>query len=401
MFHKMNDFARKIDYKSLQIFSIFASLYLLLFGWQIRTNWGLLQFWQMKDTKNFGDLSLVIEYAGCYSRIGVQVYGEGPTGDCHGYLYGQTLLKAINIFHLNFSHVDIIAISFLLLNSIIYGVLSGLLFKESKILGLISILLFFSPATILLTERANIDAVIFIIITVIAIAYEKQSLFAFSLATLATLFKYYPVTLYPFLIFAFKKRISQIVVIGIMGWVIFLTYLNIKRVETQFFDSVGGGFGNQSTGIWLRNLHIHPSSLWNNVIGIIMLALMSIIIWQSLEITKITNVALGNFRNRFVLFQGSVFIVCYIMGMNCDYRLVFGISAGVGLILDLNLAKIHKTFAVIALAIIPWCSYNSEGAIQFLGDLLIQILVSFLSIYIIVFVFSETKINIFKRGNSI
>jgi hypothetical protein len=86
--------------------------------------------------------------------------------------------------------------------------------------------------------------------------------------------------------------------------------------------------------------------------------------------------------------------------MNWDYRLVFGITAGVALVLDLELAKIHKTFAVIALAIIPWCSYNSVGAIQFLGDLLIQILVSILSIYIIVFGFIQTKLKFSGKGIS-
>jgi len=400
MFRRLNEIFRKFDYKFLQIFSIFISLYLLLFGWQIRTNWSLLRYWQMKDTKNFGDLSLIIEYSDCYSRIGAQVYVEGSITDCHGYLYGQTLLATMNIFHVNLSHLNIIAICLLVLNSVIYGVLSGLLFNESKVLGVMSTLLFFSPITMLLMERANIDAAIFILITLIAITYKKHSLFAFFISTLATLFKYYPVTLYPFLIFAFKKRISQIVVIGIMGWIVVVTYLNIKRVQAQFFNSVGGGFGNQSMGIWLRNLDIQSSSLWNNVLGVILLTITIIIVWRNLETTRLSHISLNNFSNRFVLFQGSVFIACYIMGMNWDYRLVFGLTAGVGLVLDLELAKIHKTFAVIALAIIPWCSYNSIGAIQFLGDLLIQILVSFLSIYIIVFGFIQTKLKFSGKGIS-
>ena len=363
----------------------FTVLYVSLFAWQIVTEWPLLRYWQMRGTLDFGDLSVVVKLAKCYTSVGLSVYQNGTTAGCKGYLYGETLLKVINIFHIEMNQVNFLAVSYIACMCIIFGVLSALLLKSSKFLGYLSPLLFFSPVTILLAERANFDLLIFVMITIVAVMNTKYYGIAFLLILLASLFKYYPAPLFAFSLLEQKKIALRLTFSGIVLIIALIIFRNIQRVQGQFFDAVGGGFGNMSLGLWIRNHGFLISSLGMNLIGISILAIVLLTIRKFSNSRAVLMPETSKELSKFILLHGSIFVSCYLAGMNFDYRLIFGISAGVALLLGIRLSKKHRGLVMILLVLTSWSSYNAAGVIQFVGDFLILVLASFLLKYISVY----------------
>lgn len=371
----------------------FTVLYVSLFVWQIVTDWPLLRYWQIRGTLDFGDLSAVVKLAKCYSSLGLSVYQNGVTESCKGYLYGETLLKIINVFHIGMNQVSFLAIIYIVFSCIIFGVLSALLFKSSRLLGFLSPLLFFSPVTILLAERANFDSLIFIMITIVAIMNTKHYRVAFLLLSLAALFKYYSTPLLAYFLLEQKRLAFRLMFSGITLMIALIVYRNIQRVEAVFFDAVGGGFGNMSLGLWIRNNGFPISSLGMNLIGISALGFVWLVLRKFSNSKADLVPGTSEKLDKFILFHGSIFVSCYLMGMNFDYRLIFGISAGVALLLGIDLSKKHRILVMIALVVISWSSYNAAGVIQFFGDFHVLVLVMFLLNYISVYLVRNFSIS--------
>jgi hypothetical protein len=219
-------------------------------------------------------------------------------------------------------------------------------------------------------------------ITIVAVMNTKYYRVGFLLLSLSALFKYYSAPLLVFFLLEQKRLALRLTFSGIILIIALIIYRNIQRVEAEFFAAVGGGFGNMSLGLWIRNNGFPVSFLIINLTGIAALGIIWVITRKFSNSSAVLMPETPDKLNKFILLHGSIFVSCYLMGMNFDYRLIFGLSAGVALLLGIGLSEKRRILVMILLVVISWSSYNAAGIIQFVGDFLLLVLASFLLSYI-------------------
>jgi len=298
--------------------------------WLYFSQWSLL-----KVQNNLGggpiyrDLESVLIAARCYERIGDSVYSTVET--C-GYQYGIFLLQFIQFFNLDSINLVLLGGFFVLL---VFLILLGVAVFSVRTTrqAVVAFLLVASPGPWLLFERGNIDILIIPLISLAAVFINSRlSIVAIILIAVTALMKFYtlPLLLVYILI---EKRVFLRIVAAISIFVVTPIILyDISRVSVEFPNPTFVAFGLPSPGLWLNffawrfDVPIELQGPQLYFLGyLIFFSCVYLMYFSPLRkkfsfepLLPSAGHTLG--KNLFLLFS-SVYLFCFLAGMNYDHRL--------------------------------------------------------------------------------
>lgn len=360
------------------IATLFSSVYFLI---QYLSSWVFLG----SNKINFGDLGFVIECG--QETAGSTYYSQGK---CSDYMYGTFLLKTIEFSNLPVESVPYIGFFFIFSIAFIFSWLS-FNFRRNFLIILLGFLCLISPPTELILQRANIDALIYLLVflSALLLGYQKY-VFVLSVLVLTTLIKFYtfPVLFVLSILFCIshsRKMLSQVYLVPIL---IFTLY-DISNVP-YFPSGAQNYFGSQIFGEYIWFVIYGPFSMGNfiisSLIGFVLFAVclyILILLQRSYHFFPQINIGGRNpilisiFLLNFITFFG-----CYFAGLNIDYRLIFIATAFLAFVnLEFESQLKYRRILVISLLVILYTSYNTYF-LQPVGDVLLLVLTSYFSLFL-------------------
>ncbi len=339
------------------------------------TTWIPLRYWSAWGGGNFLDTWQILKYGKCYETIGLAVYEDVGT-NCSNYLYGRTLLQFLSILGIDVSLTQFFGYTFLLLLAIGLTLVFPITSRRDF---LIFTIVLFSPPIMLLADRGNFDILIFFILIHVAISVARGKIFlAYILLSITVLLKYYTAPVFLLLLFYSNTKRDRIFGAFLLLLCSGLAFRDIAITDAQYPHGSDAQFG---LAVWGEYLNKFSSMQVNEIqiYSICVTIFFSIMILTFLSIQKSTRQKIEIPKTSdwsiiaFWIFL-IVSISCYLGGMNFDYRLIFFASTFL-LAIRIQPSPLPQNF-VNSLAIVLWLSFPS-GGLQPLGDLVIEIVVSY------------------------
>jgi len=354
------------------IFSFF--LYQLMNGW----------FFLGRTTTNFGDLNYVVN---CGNRSGLNSNYFSDNG-CSGYMYGSLILRLVEVFGINNQQVYIIGLLFFIGFSVIFSSLA--ISSNNRVLSLVvGLIILFSPPVELILQRANIDALIFILVYVSSELILRHKFgYAIFLLSICSLMKFYtlPLLIAISLLYAVKqkKRIrSQVYLV----FVLLICVIDIKNVS-YFPGDAQNFFGAPIFGEYFQYLiygpNTHSNLFISGLLGILLYWIFCYFFYRLSSVVpvypSISNVSFN--RKPLVLFSMFFFVFasCYLAGLNIDYRLVF-IAVPILTFFNLKIegGSWFKIPLLLTTFLVLYTSYNTY-IFQPIGDFFILLLIAYFTV---------------------
>jgi hypothetical protein len=369
------------DYAFLQFGSISISI---IFINQF-SGWPVLRFWNISGIDSgfnrFNDLSIVLNAAECYPIYGNKVYLENF--HCGNYLYGTFLLKLVEF--LNVRHINIYILGLLLA---IFLVISTIYFTSHALrkghLAFV-LLIFFAPPFHLMVQRGHIDIVIFSIVSLSLYLFRKKYNYsAILLLFLTVLFKFYTLPLLLYFSLSKRSRSFRFFSITLFICSLFLIRQDLAvtpvKVGQLYTGRIWGLFGwrtivdrlNETATIQLNNFQ-------SSFLSLLIFTIAYFIIYNLLKYFLFTNdVSFQNSKNTTLHEEfyalSLVFLTCFFAGTNYDFRLYFGVIAGIVFMRISQLSRRVSALFMALLLLISWLSFES-GGLEIFGDVFVLILV--------------------------
>lgn len=348
--------------------------------------WPLLKFWNISGIDSgfnrFNDLSIVFESARCYPEYGDLVYKDNV--ECGNYLYGRFLLNLLGIF--DFYNFNIFLAGFFL--ALAFSASAAYISAKFLTSGnlLLCLALFSSPPFHLMVQRGHIDILIFSVIILVIHLMKKQSILLASILIFITvLIKFYTLPLLIYIAITRKGlvlRIFSVFLVAVSAQLIF-DDLNLTPVKMNqdYSGRIWGLFGwealirriNETSNVefGLTATRILSALLFLVAYGLVFLIVRYLRRTNQIQISRIHD---KNSVDEFFVLS-IVFVSCFFAGLNYDFRLIFGIAAGIALIYILEVSqKVRNCFLIILFGI-AWLSYES-GGLEIFGDALVTVLVA-------------------------
>lgn len=290
---------------------------------------------------------------------------------CTEFTYGTALIILLSIFPTNIELYVVVALIFGVLSVFALGFFLASSYMMSFWQKVLVPLAFFSPGAHLLFERGNLDLQITLLVVIAAAFLMRGSYFpAYAILVFATLLKFYTLPLLV-LVSLLAKNLRQQVLTAI------LTFLILFWVIVDFSrGSILHVYGPLQFGypaldhyfVWLGiSLPLIPS-----LIGF----LTPLLVWALLVFTE--KRAGNGYRTRLsqsvnalqgdyaFIFTAITFCGMFFVALSYDYRLIFLVLAGLGLILKSVFSKEVKAFLWISLMIAVWGSGAFGGNFMFI-----------------------------------
>lgn len=352
-------------------------------------DWPNIKLWKLRGGE-FIDLSAIQDYATCFEDIGYSVYNPGPLSDCHGFVYGTTLLRTFNFFGIALIQTQILGMIFLFILSASLALVLAKVSISVRALIPISSLIILSPPISLLAERGNIDVLMFAgIATSLLALSDKHWVMRLAILSFLTLIKFYSIPLLLlFLVKALRK--NQILAAVPMFATVFFSIRDLVQV-TSLPQPINAAFGNLSLFYYLDWLGVTTSELTGHILGLFAVcACILILAYASSKLPWFFKREVTDYE----LIASLTLLFCYYLGMNYDYRLVF-VLLPIAIAMQHPSGKTTLLNALIVITSILWGSFNLFKW-QFFGDVAIGVLVSFYTFLIIskfVSLASERKVT--------
>lgn len=351
-------------------------------------SWPLLRLWNVYgSSSDFIDLRWFWISARCYNEVGIGIY-ESKGSFCGGYQYGIFPIKMILKLGISESWVQIIGYSFMmffcfLMAKYLLPLCSYVLYKKS-LFYVVSC----SPPFMLMVQRGQIDlfvtAMAFISIK-LSLLQRKSWIFAIisvGLLSLVTVIKIYPI-LFLFLIGLLSGKRSFL----LTHWIAILLLLptliqDLSFIPLKINSAPGGtymsfGFLNMATRLSeTQTFELSKSLIMVMsfiVHGIILILLFN---FSGRFVNSLSNLKDLNVNNHSYYIWMSIFLSCYFLGNNIDFRLIFMLLAVVHLCRAAKGSKDARPILFLALSNL-FLSFQS-GGMEFFGDLTVAILAMFL-----------------------
>lgn len=320
--------------------------------------------------ENFLDMKIVVNFADCFKIDGLAVYQPlvGDSIDCTGYQYGRTLLQLLNLLNISESSITLLANSGILASLIIItSVFFFFGYSKPSHFFVYFFLLAGAPFRLLL-ERGNFDLLILALVFLAFLAFsrEKQGI-SFTLVTLAALIKFYAfglLLLFP--LFCKSKKATVIQFFGIIC-VGLLILRDLRLIQVPFVSTNYISFGAPWLGEWYdfsteyqEFLRLGFSRHFWHFLGVTLLLATAYAI--NLNFRKVSkfepDVSNYELKGLVVVFMGTPFLICYLYGMNYNYRLFFLIFAALATLGRVSFLNSRVCLFIYgALFISVWCTY--------------------------------------------
>jgi hypothetical protein len=299
-----------------------------------RSSWWLLKIQNIGGGHNFADLNAVVNSAKCYLDIGNEVYLV--SGEC-SYQYGTALLKFINFLQLSalpLAQLGTIAMICVLI--IFFHLIRMADIKKSSV-QLHSFFYLASPAFWLLFERGNFDWLVFLLIFIgILTINSRIELFGLAFIGVSALFKFYTLPLLLLIPFLTKNRLTRFGSVMIFFALLPVILWNINLIQS-FPNPLFAAFGAPSLGLWLNffslrfGIEFKISDSISHLVGLIFFIAIFRLLTKKKSLQKFLDLQespiLSTKVDLLYVFFSSTYLICYLAGMNYDYRLIFLVAS--------------------------------------------------------------------------
>lgn len=381
----------------------------------ILSNWWILDISGIGSSSSYIDLRWFYDYSECIRDL-QDIFNSSGT-DCNPeFNYGPLtsiffwFLVKIKI-PLDFVGLGIL-LSILVLLVRISIKLGGSSFKSR----VFQCLLILSPGNILLFERGNIDGIIFVFLTLVVLKWygKKDNILLFMLV-LISLFKFYTfVTVILFLCTrSFKLKYKLISVVVYLSFIAFFASTILEKISYNWFLSYGSFLPVAYLDFTMKEFSLNWQVIEYLSSGIIVRSVTGIFIFLTIfllafkfsktykcMVLDITEIPLTRSTpDMYLLSMIAVFFVCFFFSTNYDYRLIY--LTPILIIMELklkNLGKNYNLWILLSLVFIwmgsiysaPWYLMHIS---QFLGDLVANLIVGILLVFIGRIIPSNTTSN--------
>ena len=372
---------------TLSIFLVFFYLF------QDFSSWPLINYVNAQGPFIYVDTHTVLIYASCFSQIGQAVFTEGV--NCGGWTYGSGILRFLNFIGATQEHVDLIG--HLFTYSIVFTFVYFLYLTRTIKFAQVTLFLgFISPPIWLIMERANFDALIYLMVFVSAILFTKN-LEILSIVTLflSALFKFYtlPLLIIPFILS--KKvytKLSSVVAL-IVG--LSLILLDFSKMTGVIIQAGNNHFGMKIIGNYLGKIGISINTYSSYLLGAFLLLVCIIFLFYTLRKYEPAILQLQLFLDpikTIFIFMSSTFLLCFVAGLNVDYRLVFCIASTPYLMMVLRSSLRYTVFVLFIIGC--WLCYPF-GIFQTIGDLALELVTALQLIVTLYALFLKKQFKLF------
>lgn len=318
--------------KISQIFSARKKIVIVILFSNLVTVLNFLLDWPLVKIANqrasdFVDLKLVFDSIECAKLADSNISLNSLYLTCN-YIYGSPLILFGKFLNLNLVNASIMAWLLIVTSCSILGAIVGVYTSNTSKAMIFTFLVNCSPSISLLFERANLDALIFILVIVSAWLYSKNLLyFSFTLIFVVTLFKFYTLPLLLIISFLHTNKRNFFVLIPLVLGTTINVFADLARIKKL----PAGGQAQFGTGVfsWYFDsigIYVHKA-LWI-IMGVILTLITTFLLMQfsknfisvpaiksSFQSLSASEVALS--------WSSVVFLSCFLFGFNYDYRLVF------------------------------------------------------------------------------
>lgn len=316
------------------------------------------------------------------------------------YIYGSPLLIFGQYFGFSSLYTSYYVWILLIISSSLIGAMIYLSIKNFK-RALLSVgFIICSPAISFLFERANIDIIIFISVIFSAWLYSKKLFFlSISIILGLTLLKFYTLFLLIILTFLHLSKKNFFLLIPITTFTTLSVFVDLERIE-KIPASGRAQFGTGVFSWYFDEMGFYiEKSIWI-LIGIGITSILTYMFTKSSQYQVLSlssrlafksasasEVALG--------WSSIIFLSCFLIGFNYDYRLIF-LAFGGFLIFRINNSTKKNAWELIYLISLwgsigigltfPVTVNNTQiffVILQFLGDVATLLIASYLLAYFI------------------
>ena len=354
-----------ISTSSLSIFLLSFYLY------QDFSSWPLIDFVNAQGPFLYVDTYTVLFYANCFSEIGNAVFAEGVT--CARWTYGSGLLRVLNFTGVTQEHVNLIG--HLFTYSIVCTFIYYLYLARTVKLAQIALFLgFISPPIWLIMERANFDTLIYLMVFVSAILFVKNlETLSILIILLSATFKFYtlPLLVIPFLLSKkFRTKLSSVLALFIGLCLILLDFSKMTGVIIQAGNN---HFGMKIIGNYLGKIGISLNNYISYILGSFLFLICVVFVLHALRKREPVVLQMQLFPEpikTIFIFMSSTFLLCFVVGLNVDYRLIFYITSAPYLMIFLRSNLRYIVFGIFIIGC--WLCYPF-GIFQTIGDFALEL----------------------------
>jgi hypothetical protein len=332
-----------------------------------------------KVVQPFSDLSAVLMAVHCAGQ-GVDVY---TPNDCMGggmYNYSPLLLH-LSWLGVLAAHVNLAG---LLLAALFIVALAALPAPQTRRELYLRALASLSAATIFAVERANLDAVIFILAVagvLLCLRGRVARLFGYVLFCLAAALKYYPAALLVLLLREPPRRLLGLTALLLLAGLGFMVRFGSGTLAALAVVPHGPPFGNCfgsidiPLGISLGMAALHGANLHDLaqfrmplVMQLVYIVMILVALWRAMVNRALYRPAIAVLappRLVFFIAGAALACACFFIAQNILYRAVFLLLALPGACtLAVTLPKAH--FLAIAIVLLMWESLFRIGVLAFM-----------------------------------
>ncbi len=334
-------------------------IYLFILGQEL-LNWPILQFARVVSPIKYRDTYWVLADADCYREIGARIYAlESQTG-CPGYIYGQPLLRFLNLIRIEASDTEIFVHLMRALFSLALALVILKLAKNSNSASALAVLAMLSPGTQLMLYNGNFDLLIFAIVIFGYFAIRKNFVIpGLILFFISGVFKFYTIPLLLLMIFCLPKFRHKAVSLVLLIVSSISAVSDLKLIEETIPSSGYAQFGFSIYPKYLEQLGINVLLVHGLVLSFFVFIISVVIISifpKSTDQKKVEGAGDPNNRLLFLVLT-TVFLACYFAGLSYDPRLIYLTLAGFYVA-----AQLHpEPYRLFMYVILIWSSLMSTG----------------------------------------
>jgi len=396
----------KISHISNNILTSILSLFLIIFYvYQDFTKWQIIKFIKAQGPILYVDSNTVLYYSSCFSRIGYKVFAAGT--ECANWTYGAGILRFLNLIGITQSNTVLVGhfFTYSIILTFVYFLYLSRNFRFAQItmfMGLIS------PSVWLLMERANFDALVYLMIFLVSVLFAKGfEIMPTIIVFLSATFKFYTLPLLLIPIQLSKKIHTKFLGILALFFGLIIIFNDYTLMNGKIVQAGNNHFGMKIIGNYLGKIGIKLNIASAYVLGAILIFACILVIVSLLS--KVEPLFLHNELfpvqiKTFYIFMSSTFLLCFVVGLSVDYRLIFYLVSAPFLI---TLITSRLKFIISGVFLFgAWLCYPS-GFFQTFGDFALDLIASLQIIVLTLFfgrgkdILVNTNRNLSNLSNSI
>ena len=236
--------------------------------YQDLVQWPLIKFINAQGPIIYVDSNTVLYYARCYSEIGNYVFASGA--ECSNWNYGSTILIFLNLINITGNFAGILGhfFTYSILGTFVYFIY---LTRNLRSVQLVLFLGLMSPSVWLLMERANFDALIYLMLFLAALLFAKgfETIPIMIILASAT-FKFYTLPLLVIFIYLSKKIHNKVFGLCALVFGTIIVFNDYVLMGGMSMQAGNNHFGMKIIGNYLGKIGINLENIHAYLVGVIL-----------------------------------------------------------------------------------------------------------------------------------